>query len=135
MDETKRRRLIDELSSQTEHLIVPMDRFFDGNDDVGSIGCNLLKHPGIEIFCDTFSNLAQRPDVEAIYARIAELDPGQGCWPFSDTVFVVGNIPSNELRAILQQLDPDEVGRGEDYDLPEEIRRRHAEPVIAAWWD
>lgn len=43
-----------------------MSEFFDGNDDLGSIGCNLSDHPGIEAFRDTFARLLARPDVEAI---------------------------------------------------------------------
>ena len=42
-----------------------------------------------------------RADVEAIYARISELDPGPDSWPFSDTVIVFGKLSVEELRAIL----------------------------------
>ena len=41
MDETKSRALKTELSAQAEPPIVAAERFFDGNDDLGSIGCNL----------------------------------------------------------------------------------------------
>src|SRR3954453_1549975 len=66
--------------------IVPIDRFFDGNDDPGSIGCNLIEHPGINQFREVLVGLTQRADVEAVYAQIAELDPGEDSWPFTDTV-------------------------------------------------
>jgi hypothetical protein len=46
MDDAKCESLKAELASQPEPQIVPIDRFFDGNDDLGSIGCNLIDHPG-----------------------------------------------------------------------------------------
>lgn len=131
MDLSKRSRLIEELSKQAEPQLVPITQFLDGNDDVGSIGCNLLEHPGIEAFRKVFAELATCPDVKAIYAQIAELDPGDDCWPFSDTVFVVGSISADELKKILSPLEPDEVGTAQDFGAPESI----AEHALAAWWD
>ena len=37
---------------RTPTQVVGIDRFFDGNDDLGSIGCNLDPHPGIARFID-----------------------------------------------------------------------------------
>lgn len=79
MDEAKCRALKAELSTQAEHeIVVSIERFFDGNDDADSIGCNLLDHPGIDIFRDALVGLLRRRDVQAVYARISELDPGEG---------------------------------------------------------
>jgi hypothetical protein len=53
MEMTKRRALVDRikrqglLSSDQSLPIVSLEDFFVGNDDPGSIGCNLLEHPGI----------------------------------------------------------------------------------------
>lgn len=81
--------------------MVPVEEFFDGNDDLGSIGCNLVEHPGIDVFRDTLIGIARRADVVVVYAAIAEVDPGEGSWPFADTIFVVGTIPRGELAEIL----------------------------------
>src|SRR5437899_1056124 len=43
-DRIKCQRLKDELATQPEPQIVSIERFFDGNDDLGSIGCNLPDH-------------------------------------------------------------------------------------------
>ena len=136
MDTVKRNRLVAELSAQPEPQIVPIERFFDGNDDLGSIGCNLMEHPGVEAFRDAFARVARRPDVEAVYAQIAELDPGEGCWPFTDTVFVVGALAPEDLARELAELEPDEVGPAAASGVPEVITRRHVGlPVLVAWWD
>jgi hypothetical protein len=135
MDQAKRNRLIAELSTQPEPQIVPINVFFDGNDDLGSIGCNLLEHPGIEIFQATFARLSARSDVDAIYAQIAELDPGEGSWPFTDTVLVFGTISSVELATELSALEPDEVGTAEEFGIPQSSGQRHASPALVAWWN
>src|SRR5678815_6026954 len=98
-DATKRDRLIARLSNEPEPQIAEIETFFDGNDDLGSIGCNLMEHPGIDTFRDTLTGLLHRPDVQAVYVQISELDPGEDCWPFTDTILVVGAIPAEELRS------------------------------------
>jgi hypothetical protein len=115
--------------------VIPIQRFFDGNHDLASLGCNLIEHPGIEAFREKLTALLSRPDVKEIYARIVEIDPGKDCWPFTDTLFVVGTISVAELREILKLLQPDEVGPGEHFEIPSSIKLGHHDPVLAAWWD
>ncbi|HET6371798.1 MAG TPA: hypothetical protein VFG76_00685 [Candidatus Polarisedimenticolia bacterium] len=114
---------------------VAVDRFFDGNDDEGSIGCNLLPHPGIPAFRDALVGLLRRPNVEAVYAQIAEIDPGEGLWPFSDTVFVVGSLDLQEFGEVVAGLQADEVAVAEERILPSALRAAHRGPVLYAWWD
>jgi hypothetical protein len=135
MDIHKRHRLVEALLSKPEPQLVPIAIFFDGNDDLGSIGCNLMPHPGIAVFRSTFARIAKRPDVEAIYAQIAEVDPGEDSWPFADTVFVVGSIAANDLVSELSTLEPDEVGDAEDFGVTPDLLANHTSPILAAWWD
>lgn len=135
MDIRKRNQLIEDLAKEAAPQVVEIERFFDGNDDPGSIGCNLVQHPGVEIFKGTLLKLARRGDVEAVYAQIAELEPGEDSWPFTDTIFVVGRIELDELRKALEPLQPDEVGHGKHFAVPALIAEKHSEPVLAAWWD
>jgi hypothetical protein len=114
---------------------VAIEKFFDGNDDEGSIGCNLLEHPGIGAFRDALVGLTRRPDVEAVYAQVAEIDPGEGLWPFSDTVFVVGSLALHDFEKAVTGLQPDEVAVAEDRMLPSRLRAAHAGQVLYAWWD
>jgi len=135
MDNAKCKALKAELAAQPEPQIVSVERFFDGNDDPGSIGCNLIEHPGVDAFRDVLTGLLHRPDVQAVYAQISELDPGEDCWPFADTVLVVGAIPADELRSAVSTLEPDEVAAAEDFGISPSIAERHGSPVLAAWWD
>ncbi len=133
MDIVKCRTLKADLESEPEPLI-EIDRFFDGNDDLGSIGCNLLEHPGIERFRDILVGLERRPDVQGVYAQIAELDPGEDSWPFTDTVLVVGSIDPDTLRGLVAPLRPDEVGPAAT-GLPPSISEKHDGTVSVVWWD
>jgi hypothetical protein len=135
MDDNKCKALKADLAAEPSPQIVSIERFFDGNDDLGSIGCNLMEHPGIDAFRERLTGLLQRPDVEAVYARIYELDPGDGCWPFTDTIFIVGTISREELLNILRPLEPSEIGPGGQYGDTDKIEHKHKVPIWAAWWD
>jgi hypothetical protein len=76
-----------------------------------------------------------RPDVQAVYAQIAELDPGDESWPFTDMVLVVGTVPTDELRDLMDELQPDAVGAAEAFGVPPAIAERHRSPVSVLWWD
>ena len=131
MDPNKREQLVARLRGEPEPQLVPIEAFFDGNEDLGSIGCNLLEHPGIDVFRDVLTSLLGRPDV-AVYAAISELDPGYDSWPFSDTVYVVGAIPIDQLAEKLAILQPDEVGLPPRSRTPSQLRGSR---VLMAWWD
>lgn len=135
MDNTKCRELKVELATQPEPQLVSAEHFFDGNDDLGSIGCNLPEHPGVEVFRNTFLGLLQRVDVQAVYVQIAELDPGESCWPFADIVLVVGEIPVDELRRVVRELEPDEVSTVEAMGLARPADTPPDVSVLAIWWD
>ena len=132
---TLRDQLIARLAEQPEPLLVRIEEFLAGNDDLGSIGCNLSEHPGMDVFREVFGRLAARPDVEAIYAQIAELDPGGDSWPFADTVYVAGPIPQDQLARALAPLQPDEVTLQSPADVPPSLDRRTGTPVHVVWWD
>lgn len=132
MDIEKRNRLVGRLSREPEPALVPIDEFFDGNDDLGSIGCNLIDHPGIETFRAVLGALGRRSDVSAVYAQVAEVDPGEDSWPFADAVIVVGSLSVDELKRALDELQPDDVGLADFSELPPGVAEGDA---LFAWWD
>jgi hypothetical protein len=135
MDANKCAALKAELEVQPEPQVVRADRFFDGNDDTGSIGCNLSEHPGIAAFQQVLTGLERRSDVQAVYAQITELDPGEDSWPFTDTVLVAGKISTGDLTAAVSSLEPDEVSPVEDFGASAAIAAKHGTPVHVIWWD
>lgn len=135
MDAKKCTALKAELETQPEPQVVRADRFFDGNDDTGSIGCNLSKHPGIAFFQQVLTELERRPDVQGVYAQITELDPGEDSWPFTDTVLVAGTISTDHLSAAVSLLQPDEVSPVEEFGASAGIAAKHGTSVHVIWWD
>jgi hypothetical protein len=106
MDLAKCRKLISDFQLQPEPWIVPIERFFDGNDDPGSIGWKVDPYPGMEAFRDVLTGLLKRPDVEAAYVRLDDLGFGEDTWPSADVLFVVGSISPEELQNVLSPLTP-----------------------------
>lgn len=135
MDSAKCIALKKELQAQDEPQLVPIAQFFDGNDDEGSIGCNLVPHPGIPAFKEVLLGLTQRPNVRAVYALIAELDPGEESWPFSDTIVVIGSIAPETLYEALLHLEPDEVGSADPDSLGSALAEQDKSDALIAWWD
>ena len=65
VDSTKRDELIQRIQAQPEHqegrALVTLAEFFEGNDDLGSIGCNLTDHPGLDHFRQVLSDFGADP--------------------------------------------------------------------------
>jgi hypothetical protein len=135
MDAKKCIALKAELEVQPEPQVVRAKRFFDGNDDTGSIGCNLSDHPGIAAFQKVLTGLESRSDVQAVYAQITELDPGEDSWPFTDTILVAGTISTGDLVTAVSSLEPDDVSPVEDFGASAGIAATHGTPVHVIWWD
>lgn len=135
MDTAKCTALKRQLAALPEPQVIPVAQFFDGNDDLGSIGCNLDPHPGIDVFRSVLTGLLRRPDVQAVYAQISESDPGEGCWPFSDTIIVAGEIAPDDLKSAVAQLQPDEVGDSEAFGISASIVERLGSQLLVMWWD
>lgn len=137
VDQIKAAALKSELTEldETEQL-VPLEQFFDGNDDPASIGCNLPDHPGVLAFREVLSDLAGRPGVDAVYLQIAEADPGPSDWPFSDTALVVGSIGVSAVKDAVTALRPDSVWAVDVHEVPGVVAARHpGRAVTAIWWD
>lgn len=133
MDNTKCKALKNELARQPEPWIVPVERFFDGNDDLSSFGWDLPEHPGMDAFRNLLTGLLRRPDVQAVYAHVTELDLGEDCWPAAERIFIAGTISPAELQKILIPLEPVEVCAVEHI-VPPVIKQKHRGPFVAASW-
>ena len=117
--------------------VVSVEEFFTGNDDMGSIGCNLVDHPGVDSFYRLLREIRARPDVQDVLVGIYEVEEGDpSMWPFSERVYVLTSASVDEIRELLAPLDPDEVFEGWMGDKPS-AAPSVAEPnkVVTAWWD
>jgi hypothetical protein len=117
--------------------IVSLELFFDGNDDLGSMGCNLVDHPGISVFYSTLVAIRARPDVFDVRVGISEVLQGDGEWPFSDHVYVVTSAAPDEVDRWASALQPDPAWLASRDDEPQHgpldvPAHLH---VVMLWWD
>lgn len=143
MDANERVRLLAKIKQQLQtnpntEPLVTLEEFFDGNDDLGSIGCNLPEHPGLAVFYDTLQTIRQQPETQKVLVAITETnedDPG-GYWPFSDHVYILTRAQLSEVEGRLSALDVDEVGEGYPQGVPAAAPPLQAGySVYYGWWD
>lgn len=113
-------------------LVTP-EEFFDGNDDLGSIGCNISNHPGLDVFQQTIMGLRDLPGVESVWMEITDLEEGE--WPFSETVLVFGSVDESLVQEKVTILHPSEVDphiyAKQTKRCPELLNQR----CVVVWWD
>jgi hypothetical protein len=137
VDLAKRDALIRLIRSQPEHeegrALVTVSEFFDGDDDLGSIGCNLSNHPGLEHFQRVLSDIANRPDVEQVWMQIYDWEEGD--WPFSENVLIVGKATISEVSELSASLQPSEVSALQIDWIPSRAKSLSGRSYINLWWD
>ncbi|WP_249997651.1 hypothetical protein [Actinoplanes sp. M2I2] len=87
--------------------VVSLELFFEGNEDLGSIGCNLIHHPGVRAFFTVLRDVREQPDVHDVQVGISEV-LGDDEWPFSDHVYVVTRAPASEVLRLTAALNPEQ---------------------------
>jgi hypothetical protein len=137
VDPLKRKALLQVIQSQPEHsegqALVKITEFFDGNDDLGSIGCNLSDHPGTEHFREVLKSIESRDDVDEVWLQIYDVDEGD--WPFSENVLIFGNAPESEIRQITQSLQPSEITKMQVEWTPSRASHLAGRHYLNLWWD
>lgn len=147
MDETKRQLLLDALEPYLDDQdcygrapLLPLELFFDGNDDLGSLGCNLVPHPGIDTFYSTLLALRSEDAVSGAWI-VAKQHDWKPAWPHSDEVVLRTRLSADEIAARLAHLQPDTVDEVDTLNSPPEdmsgaaVACAPGEHLVVAWWD
>ena len=119
----------------TMRPLLTLAEFFEGNESVGSIGCNLSPVPTPSEFHKLLSRIAARPDVADVRVEITMFDDPE--WPFSDTVWVITSANPKEVSTWFEEnVQPDQCKKG----WTEGIRFEPCEvppgmTPVACWWD
>ncbi len=118
----------------TPRPLVTIDEFFEGNFEVGSIGCNLESTPTPKEFYELFQRISKYPKVKDIRVQITLFDVPE--WPFTDTVYIMTSAAPEEVASWFpNELKPDETWEGfveqtyEPYQVPAGVK------VVGCWWD
>jgi hypothetical protein len=145
-DEQKRLALVkllepylDDQNCYRPTPLVPLELFFDGNDDNGSIGGNLPKHPSIEAFRRTLSELRDGPSVSGVWV-IAKQHDWKPSWPHSDEVLIRSKLDPDEIADRASHLGPDTVDKVLLPDIRNDVTGANArcasgEHHVVVWWD
>jgi hypothetical protein len=137
VDATKRGILLDLIRSQTEYvkgraLVTPAE-FFDGNDDLGSIGCNLSEHPGLNHFHEVLKKIEALPDVDELWMQIYDIEESD--WPFSENILIFGDLEPENIQKLCESLQPSEVtGMQMDW-VPSRANHLKGRKYVNLWWD
>jgi len=116
--------------------LLTLSEFFEGNDDFGSIGCNLQPLPGPAKFNEVLKKIATRSDVADVRVQITMFDDPE-MWPFSDTVWIITSAaPQTVAEWFEAALRPDNCSAGwtdavsfETVPVPDGMQ------AVACWWD
>lgn len=117
-------------------LVVSLEDFFTGNDDLGSIGCNLGdEQPSIQEFFETLKRIRSKPQVQDVLIRICDYDDPES-WPYSDTVYIIASVPLEEVRDWVVSLNSDEVHAEWMYGKPDAAPEpKKGMTPYSMWWD
>ena len=128
--------ILKELKKQgfpNQEVAVTLETFFENNNENSSIGVNLYPHqPTPQEFYDVFKKIKSSNKTENIFVRISDADDVE--WFYTDAVYIVGNWTTDEIRAIVKDLHPDEIYEGWMYDKPVNVSETKNK-VLSLWWD
>lgn len=131
--------LLQSIYEQEEELgetlpLVSLELFFEGNDDIGSMGCNLLEHPGTEKFYHVLKEIRNRSNVQDVLVEIMEYD--EDTWPFSERVYIITSAKKYEVREWVKEIDVGDIGEGYEYGQPKVAPKlKEGYFVYSLWWD
>ncbi|MDT2046527.1 hypothetical protein [Priestia flexa] len=115
--------------------LVSLEEFFEGNEDEGSIGCNLIDHPGVSFFYEVLLEIRNKENVQDVFVEIMEVEDEE-YWPFSERIYVLTDAKVAEVKQWMSILEPDEIDEGYAFGKPSaapELKLGYH--VIGAWWD
>ena len=122
-------------------ILMNVDDFFDGNNDVASIAPNLSEKPKIAEYYKVFKRLLENDKVENVYVNIKDINIYENGklndseWIFSDMIYIVGTITKNEISELTEHLKPDEVEIDKE-NIVRNLNPKYSElNVIYVWWD
>lgn len=114
---------------------VSLEQFFEGNDDLGSIGPSLPGDVMPSEFFSAFSHVRARPDVADVYVEILEHDDPQR-WPYCDTIWVVTSATPQDVRLWLPaRLPPTGIMYGFSCSRPEASKIPRGMRALGLYYD
>lgn len=115
-------------------VCVDARRFLDGNEDYGSLGCNLHPHPGMQAFRDFTERLVSRAGVSHVCVLVSELVE-EPCWPFAENMLLCTAADEAQVRTWFAELQPNLVGAASTRGMIGIPPTPSGHNWWIAWWD
>lgn len=126
---------IEDASNPTPSPVVSLEDFFEGNEDLGSIGCNLINHPGLDTFYKILKDIRGRDDVQDVLIIISEVDEYLD-WPFSNSLYIFTSCSKEQVSEWVRPLQPDDIAEGWVWEKPPAAPQpKEGYKVYWIWWD
>ena len=142
MDSAKRRNLIERIKilglpgSDRPLPLVTLEEFFVGNDDYGSIGCNLSPQLGPQVFFERLNFVRSQSNVQEVFVEINEVAEDPTTWPFADRVYVLTSAAAADVERWTADLLPDSIDEGFAYGEPTSAPALSpGYTCYGVWWD
>jgi len=143
MDDVRRKGLIERIGQLGLPLpdrplpLVTLEEFFVGNDDYGSIGCNLNPMLGPQFFFEKLRLIRRQPNVQDVLVEVVEVEEeDESMWPFSDRVYVFADAAPDAVGQWAAALHPDAVEEGFAAGQPDSAPElRPGFKCYSLWWD
>jgi hypothetical protein len=106
-----RQELIERIQALGEDAnpVVPLDLFFEGNEEEASFAPNLWPHPGIPKVYSVLRSIRERDDVDDVVVQIDEVLPDPD-WPYASAVYVLTSATAEQVHEWASAIEPDEPG-------------------------
>ena len=142
MNAEARQRLIDRIKAYGPPMaggslpLVTLEDFFAGNEDFGSIGCNLWPQLGPGFFYEKLKQIRDQPNVQDVLVEINEVVEDPATWPFSDRVYILTSATRDEVSTWAALLQPDAVEDGFAISASDQAPLLGpGTKIYSLWWD
>ena len=127
---------LDEAGYPENEFALQYDEFFTDIEDQEVIGVNIpYDKPSTQEFYQVLQLIAEYPEVEGIYVRVADADYPQD-WFYTYTVYIIGEMSTDLIRKLTEPLFPDEINPGWLYGFPVNLEKKlEKKRVVSLWWD
>ena len=118
-------------------IVVSLEDFFNGNNDLSSIGANLAdEQPSIEKFYSHLKDIRSRTDVQDVLVRIYDAPDENNEWASTDTVYLLTSLSKDEAARLFSPLKPTEIHEGWMYGHPKgSPALKNGIKPFSIWWD
>lgn len=129
------------FSNQTKPIYLPLDEFFDGNNDDASIAPNLNTKLKVSEYYKILKNIQNDKKVIGAFAELKDVmiyennQLNDNEWFYTDVIYFVGDLTKEEIAKRVKKLKPDEVEYSTEEELTQLNEDFQGQKIVYIWWD